>query len=127
MASTRDAHATRSRTSSGTVSGPVVIAGPSSRRRSTRRVDLERTPIPVAELGGRLVGGLEELQQCRVGVWGRAHRLIGEQELVELVAVERIGRGDRVAAETVWDRIGIGVEGAFLAGAGPEPRAAHLV
>jgi hypothetical protein len=52
-----------------------------ARPRATRWVVFERAPVPLSELGGRLVRRLQELEQRRIRVRGGADRLIGQHEL----------------------------------------------
>ena len=86
---------------------------------------VERGAVPVAQVGGRLVGGLQELQQAGVRVRGRADRLVGQQELAERRCCRtRLGGLTGAVAEAVGLGVGVGVEGALLAAAGPEAAAA---
>ena len=56
---------------------------------ASRVVRLEGGAVPGSEGGGRFVGALEEGQQGRFGIGGRAHVRVGEQVLAELGVSER--------------------------------------
>ncbi len=52
------------------------------------RIALECGPVPPAPIGGRGVGGLQKLLQRGVGVRSGADRLVRQQELAEIRAVD---------------------------------------
>ena len=48
-----------------------------------------RPPVQVGKIGGKLVGGLQEVEQRRVGCGRLAHAVVREDELAEVLAEER--------------------------------------
>ena len=59
---------------------------------------LEVRAVPAAEIGGGLVGGVEEVVDRGGGIGERAHIVVGEQELPERRTVRAPARGSTLAA-----------------------------
>ena len=95
-------------------------------RQQAVRVAFERAAVPAAELGGRLVRGLQEPGDCVVRVIGGAHGLVGQQEFFDFVAVVRGVWFNAVRLETVRLGVCVGVERALLASSWPKATAAEL-
>src|SRR6478672_9018027 len=93
-----------------------------------RRLSLQRRPVPVRVVGTGLVAALQELQQHLVRRSRGAHRLVGQDELPDVLFLYA-GGSHRRFAETGGLGIGIGVERrlAEAAIARPEAAAADLV
>src|SRR4029079_1938405 len=56
------------------------------------RRPLQRAAVPAREVGGGLVGGLQEGERRGVRSGRPAYRIVGQQEFAELVGERRIGR-----------------------------------
>src|SRR5258706_2344379 len=99
----------------------------SSTRGSLRRLGLEFTSRPGSEVGRRLVGGLQEREECGIGVIGSADRGVGQQELGKGVVVVGSVRLDPPFREACRLWVRVGVERPFAAPAGPLTTTTHLV
>src|SRR5690606_33761277 len=92
------------------------------------RSTFQRSAVPASVICCRVVSALEEREQRRIRITCDTHCVVGQQELVELLAEEAFLRLDDGRAETLWLRIGVGVErGVDSAAARPESGAADLV
>src|ERR1051325_1098575 len=90
---------------------------------------LQRGAVPLREVGGGLIGGLQKIEKRGGGVGGLAYRVIRQDEFADFLAVIRASRLDLCVGEAGRLRIGIGIERglAKTAIAGPKPRTADLV
>ena len=79
--------------------------------RPERSHPIETAAIPEPEVGSRLVGALEELQQRIVGRRRLPDVFIGQYELAQIINEERAARADIGNPEPVWCRVRVGVEG----------------
>ena len=110
----------------------VELSDARRRRRSLGAVCLvapgvvERVAVPAAEVGGGVVAGLQEPEHQRVRIVGGADRAVRQDVLAECFVEARLGRDARPRAVAVGFGIGVGVERALLAAAGPEAAAAQL-
>src|SRR3954464_15075063 len=89
-------------------------------------VAFEHRAVPLSAFGCRLVGALKDCDEHGIRVTGGANVLVRQEELAVFPAVVGIGGSDRVVGEAIGLWVGIGVEGTFLASAGPEAAAAQL-
>src|SRR5215210_793435 len=80
------------------------------------RSSFQRGAIPVGEVCAGLVGALEEIKKRALRIVGRAHGIVGEDELVEVAAVEGRGGARGRFLETCGLRRGVGVEGGKVYG-----------
>ena len=76
------------------------MSGDSRGREGSRPIETGAVPEP--EVGSRLVGALEELQQRTVGRRRLPNVLIGQYELAQFIAEERAAWTDTGIAEPVW-------------------------
>src|SRR5271169_601547 len=94
--------------------------------RQAVRVVFKCAAVPAAEFGGGLVCGLQEPGDRAVGVIGSAHGFVGQQEFPEFVAEVGGVWFNAVGGETVWLRVGVGVERALFAASRPKAAAAQF-
>src|SRR5438132_7781475 len=84
----------------------LSVAPPPWWRRERRQGgDLEGGAVPARQLGGGLIGALQEGEERGVGVLGRAHRGVGQDELTHGVVV--VSRGGLHGP--VGEALGLGI------------------
>src|SRR5215211_4886513 len=90
---------------------------------------LQRATIPAAQVGGRLIGRLRELEQCCIGRRRQPHGVIRQDEFRQIVAVEGGGWSNARRRESGRLRIRVGIERGvrYRTAAGPESAAADFV
>ncbi len=85
--------------------------------------DIQSRAVPMAEVGGSIVGALKEGQQRRVRVRRGANRLVGKDELAKRgIEARLLGRDFRVR-KAIWRGTGIGVERSAFDAAAARPEA----
>src|SRR5580692_10479690 len=85
---------------------------------------LQRLAIPLRQIGGAFVGVLQEAEQQRVGIAREPHRLVGQDELPEVLIVVAVRGAQRRVAVTLRLRIGIDVKRRLSEAAVARPKTA---
>src|SRR5437667_3552596 len=88
------------------------------------RLSLERGAVPRREVGGRGVGALQEIEQQLARRGGLADRVIGQDELADLLAVIAGIRLDLGIAKAGRLRVGVAIKGGLAEAAIARPKAA---
>ena len=72
---------------------------------------IQRLAVPFSQVGRSFIGALQKLKKRRVRLTRSPHRVVGQQELAELLAEKRLLRQHARGTESLRRWIGVGIEG----------------